>query len=135
MLLCSNVIELLFLSTIFSSDLPKQINMFEFANSIMSEIYKMLFDEVLPQVLEDMKNMMQSSPEDRVRHWFMYKDFTILRIYGFTREPYRLPTFLTPGVFALEYMIQRMHVEEEHFGAFKKSSNIKFPLKVALLFF
>ena len=52
MLLCSNVTELQFLSTIFSSDLPKQINMFEFANSIMSKIYRMLFDAVLPQVLE-----------------------------------------------------------------------------------
>ena len=31
-LLCSNVTELKFLSTLCSSDLPKQINMFEFAN-------------------------------------------------------------------------------------------------------
>ena len=58
--------------------------MFEFANSIMSEIYKMLFDEVLPRVLEEMKSMMKSSPEDRVGDWFLYKDFTVLRIYGFT---------------------------------------------------
>ena len=36
MLLCSNVTELRFLSTMFSSDLPKQINMYEFVNSIMS---------------------------------------------------------------------------------------------------
>ena len=62
----------------------KQINMFEFANSIMSEIYTMMFDEVLPRVLEEMKSMMQSSPEDRVGEWFLYKDFTVLRIYGFT---------------------------------------------------
>ena len=41
MLLCSNVTKLQFLSTMFSTDLPKQINMFEFANSIMSKIYKM----------------------------------------------------------------------------------------------
>ena len=39
MLLCSNVTKLQFLSTMFSSDLPKQINMFEFVNSIMSEMY------------------------------------------------------------------------------------------------
>ena len=38
MLLCSNVTELQFLSTMFSSDFPKQINMFKFANSIMSKI-------------------------------------------------------------------------------------------------
>ena len=104
MLLCSNVTELQFLSTIFSSDLPKQINMFEFANYIMLEIYKMLFDEVLPRVLEEMKSMMQSSPEDRIGDWLLYKDFTVLRIYGFTGEPYRIFVFLTPKVFALEYM-------------------------------
>ena len=53
-----------------------------------------------------------------------------MREYGFTGEPYRLPAFLMPRIFALEYMIQRLHVEEEHFGDFKQSSNIKFPLKV-----
>ena len=58
MLLCSNVSELQFLSTLCSSDFPKQINMFEFANSIMSKIYKMLFDEDLPRVLDEMKCLM-----------------------------------------------------------------------------
>ena len=35
MLLCSNVSELQFLCTMFSLDLPKQINMFEFVNTII----------------------------------------------------------------------------------------------------
>ena len=95
----------------------------------------MLFDEMLPRVLEEMKNMMQFSPEDRVGDWFLYKDFIILRIYCFTGEPYRLPAFLTPKIFALDFMRQRLHSEEEHFGAFKKYSNIKFPLKVGTFIF
>ena len=78
---------------------------------------------------------MQSSPEDRVRDWFLHKDCTVLRIYGFTGEPYKLTAFLTPRVFALVFMRQRLHSEEEHFGAFKKSSNIKFPLKVGPFIF
>ena len=82
-----------------------------------------------------MKSMMQSLPKDRSGDWFLYKDFTVLRIYGFTGEPYRLPSFLTPRVFALEYMRQRVHAEEEHFGDFKKSSNIKSPLKVGSFIF
>ena len=65
----------------------------------------------------------------------MYKYFTVLRVYGFTGEPYRLPAFLTPRIFALEYMRQRLHAKEEHFGAFKKSPNIKFPLKVGSFIF
>ena len=95
----------------------------------------MLFDEALPRVLEEMKCMMQSSPDDRVGDWFLYKDSTVLRIYGFTGEPYKLPAFLTPRIFALEFMRQRLHSEEEHFGAFKKYSNIKFPLKVGPFIF
>ena len=43
MLLCSNVLKLQFLSTMFSPDLPKHINMFEFVNMIMAEIYKNAF--------------------------------------------------------------------------------------------
>ena len=109
--------------------------MFEFANSIMSEVYKMLFDEELPRVLNEMKSLMQSSPEDRIGDWLLQKDSTVLRIYGFTGHPYKLPSFLTPSIFALEFMRQRLQSEEEHFGAFKKSSNIKFPLKVGTFIF
>ena len=89
----------------------------------------------MPRVLEEMNSMMQASPEDRIGDWFLYKDFTVLRVYGFTGDPYRLPAFLTPRIISLEYMRHRLHAEEEHFGAFKKSSNIKFPLKVGSFIF
>ena len=95
MLICSNVTELKFLSTLSSSDLPKQIHLIEFANSIMSEIYRMLFDQEFPLVLDEMKCLMQSSPEGQVGDWFLYRDYTVLRVYGFTGRPYRLPSFLT----------------------------------------
>ena len=119
----------------FSPDLSKQINMFEFVNTIMAEIYKLLFDDVLPRVLEDMRLMLQCSSKDKTRYWFLYKEFTVLRVYGFTGEPYRLPAFLTPRIFTLEFMRQRLNAKEEHFGAFKKYSNVKFPLKVCPFIF
>ena len=56
-------------------------------------------------------------------------------MYGFTGEPYRLPAFLTSRVFALEFMRQRLSIEEEHFEAFKKYSDVKFPLKVGPFIF
>ena len=33
-------------------DYSNKINMFEFVNTIMAEIYKLVFDDVLPRVLE-----------------------------------------------------------------------------------
>ena len=109
--------------------------MFESVNTIMAEIYKLLFDDVLPRMLEEMKLMIESSSKDRIGYWFLYKDFTILRVYGFTGELYRLPTFFTPRIFALEFMRQRLCAEEENFREFKKSSNVKFPIKVGPFIF
>ena len=42
---------------------------------------------------------------------------------------------MTPRIFALEFMRQILLFEEENFGAFKKSSNIKFPFKVGPFIF
>ena len=109
--------------------------MFEFVNTIMVKIYKLLFGDVLPRVLEEMRLMPQSSSEDKTGDWFLYKYFIVLRVYGFTGEPYRLPIFLTPRIFALDFMRQRLCAEEEHFGAFKKYSNVKFSLKVGPFIF
>ena len=85
--------------------------MFEFVNTIMAEIYKMLFDDVLPRVLEDMRIMLQYSSKDKAGYWILHKEFNVLRVYGFTREPYRLPAFLTPRIFALEFMRQRLYAK------------------------
>ena len=79
--------------------------------------------------------MLQSSLEDRIGDWFLYKDFTVLRVYGFSGEPYKLHVFLTPRLFALDFMRKILCAKEENFGAFKKSSNVKFPLKVGPFIF
>ena len=41
-----------------------------------------------------------------------------------------MPTFLTPRIFSLEFIIQKLIVENEHFLSFRNSYEIKFPLKV-----
>ena len=52
---------------------------------------------------------------------------TAIRICGFFRPPYFLPSFLTPIIFSLDLIRQKLVVEKEHFINFKKSSEIKFP--------
>ena len=48
-------------------------------------------------------------------------------MYGFTHEPYIFPSFLTPRVFSLEFIRQKIIVENEHFIIFKNAYKIKFP--------
>ena len=100
----------------------------------MVEVYKMIFNDILPRVLEYMRVMLQSSSEGKTGD-LLHKKLTVIRVYGFTGEPYRLPALLTPRIFALEFMRQRLYAEEEHFRAFKKSSDVKLTLKVGPFIF
>ena len=43
-------------------------------------------------------------------------------------QPYILPAFLTTRVFSLEFVRQRLTIEEEHILSFKKNIDIIFPL-------
>ena len=92
----------------------------KFMNSLMAPVYEVLFQERLSRFLPEMKGMLQSSPKITVRDWFLSEDNTVIRVYGFTRQPYVLPTFLTLRVFAIELIRQRLTVENEHFISFKK---------------
>ena len=76
-----------------------------------------------------MKIYMQHSSE-LVGDWFLYEDYTVLRVYGFMEEPYKLPAFLTKRIFVLEFLRQRLYVESELFLKHKKSSNIKFKFTI-----
>ena len=72
-----------------------------------------------------MKAYLHNSNEP-IGNWFLYKEYIVLRIYGFKEEPYRLPSFLTKMIFALVFLRQRLHVESEIFLKQKKASNMKF---------
>ena len=96
-----------------------------FTDKVMSSIYKSIFGITLPRMIEEMKAYMHNSNEP-VGDWFLYKDFTMLRIYVFEDEPYRLPVFLTKRIFVLEFLRQRLQVESEIFLKHKKASNMKF---------
>ena len=75
----------------------------------MSSIHNNIFGISLPRMTEEMKAYMHNSNEP-VGDWFLYKYFTILRVYGFEDEPYRLPVLLTKSIFVLEFLRQRLQV-------------------------
>ena len=77
-----------------------------------------------------MEEMLEFSPDIRVGDWFLLKEHTIIKVYGFVHEPYILLTFLTPKILALEFIRHKLIMENEHFLSFRKASEIKFTLKV-----
>jgi len=62
------------------------------------------------------------------------QDHTINRVYGFENEPYNLPIFLTPRIFALGYIRQRPISNQFHFSQHKQAITFKLPQKVGDFF-
>jgi len=54
----------------------------------------------------------------------------VIWVYGYQEGPYLLPVFLTPRVFSLEFIRQRIISETEHFLKTHKASNLKFPFMI-----
>ena len=73
-----------------------------------------------------MKETLHFSPDRSIGDWFLL-EHTIIRVYGFTHEPYIFPAFLTPRVFSLELIRKKLIMENEHLISFEKASEIKFP--------
>jgi predicted metal-dependent hydrolase len=74
-----------------------------------------------------MKISLQPNPENRVGDWMLFMHSTVIWVYGYQEGPYLLPVFLTPRVFSLEFIRQRIISETKHFLKMHKASNLKFP--------
>lgn len=98
---------------------------FTFASSVMPAIYKVIFGSLMPKISEDLKLLLQNLV-DLVGDWFYFKDYTVIRVYGFEGEPYKLPRFTTKRLFSFEYLRQRLIVENDNFLKYKKASSMKF---------
>jgi hypothetical protein len=111
----------------FISTECKRITMLIFINKIMSRVYSLIFGTDLPRVLEEMKISLQPNPENRVGDWMLFTHSTVIWVYGYQEGPYLFPVFLTPRVFSIEFIRQRIISETEHFLKTHKASNLKFP--------
>ena len=66
-------------------------------------------------------------PDMRIGDLFLYEDLIVLRVYGFEQEPYKLPNFLTPKVFSMEYTRKRFIYGHIHFIHLKHQRNFLSP--------
>jgi hypothetical protein len=111
----------------FISNECKRITMLILINKIMSRVYNLIFNTNLPRVLEDMKSYLQPNPKNREGDWVLFMHSIVIWVYGCQEPPYLLLIFLTPIVFALDFIRKKIISETEHFLKLCKASNLKFP--------
>jgi hypothetical protein len=115
-----------FLEEEFISIECNRITFLIFINKVMSRVYNLMFNTILPIVVNDMRSYLQPNPKTTMGDWVLFMHSTIIWVYGCHESPYLLPIFLTPKVFSLEFNRHRIISEIEHFLKLHKGSNIKF---------
>lgn len=78
-----------------------------------------------PRISEDIKRIMQLYDQSRTSDWYLYQNFTEIRVYGGELPPYKLPKFLPMRIFPLEYIRQMINAYEMHSVVAKKKSQFR----------
>ena len=82
-----------------------------FLDRIVLSVSK-LFNPKEKRISKDMKAALQ---QEGIGYWFSMQKYSVIRVYGFLAAPFMLLVYLTPSVFALELIRQRISADEEHF--------------------
>ena len=101
-----------------------------FVNEFASRVYFLIFEVNYPRVPQHFQMYFHPHTKNQIGDCFLYHDYTVIRIYGYEEQPYRLLTFLTPKFFSLEVLRQRLHSDELHFSSKKQTSSFKVPITV-----
>ena len=105
-------------------------NLFWYINQFLPLLYTLRHDITPPRVIPEMVQELQETPELATGDWFLYEDHTVIRVYGFSGRPYKLPAFLTLRIFALEYIRQKLACDEQHFIDRKLPKTFRIPTEL-----
>jgi hypothetical protein len=98
---------------------------FTFVGSVMLALHKLIFGSFMPRISEDLKMLLQN-PVEIVGDWFCFENYTVIRVYGFEGEPFRLPRFISRRLFSLVFLRKKLVAENDNFTKHKKASSMKF---------
>ena len=73
------------------------------------------------------------SDQTKAGDWYLYQNYTELRIYGYELAPYKLPKFLPMRIFSLEYIMKMLNADEVHFVSPKNKSQFRIKTKITPL--
>lgn len=80
-------------------------------------VISLLSSRIGPRINEDIRKVLQLSNQVQTRDWYLYQNYTKLRIFECELAPYKLPKFLPMRIFSLEYIRKMLNMDEIHFVA------------------
>jgi hypothetical protein len=83
---------------------PLNVEFSQYVDQFMSKYYQIIYNQDPPRIFPECKKLLQLSPYIRVRYWYVFENYTKIRIYGCQLAPFCLSIFMTPTICFLEYI-------------------------------
>jgi hypothetical protein len=92
----------------------------DFINQFYHPLVSMLGGRPEPWINDEVQRILHLSDNTKIGDWYLYQDYTEIRVYGCELAPYKLPKYLPVKIFALEYIRQIINFDDIHFVSLKK---------------
>ena len=83
-----------------------------------------------PRISEEIKVILHLTEQAKTRDWYLYHNYTEIRVYGCDLAPYKLPKYLPTRIFSLEYIRKMLNSNEIHFVSVKKKSQFRIKTQI-----
>ena len=100
-----NVLSVVFWSSIMRK-WNREYNYADFNDLFLVHVMNLLNKELTPRINEETKRILQLSESCKTGDWYLYKNYTEIRVYGALLAPHKFPRFVTTRIFALEAAVE-----------------------------
>ena len=90
---------------------PNRRGYIRLLNEFMTIAYTIIHDKPLPKIFPKQKDCLQFNDEESIGGWYLFDDYTKIRVYGADVPPYHLSVFPAMQIFSLEYIRQTLKVD------------------------
>lgn len=90
----------------------KEYSYKQFIEMLVHPVLSVLSRRSEPRMSEEIRKFLQLSNQVQIGDWYLYQNYTELKIFGCEIPPYKLPKFLPMRIFALEYIKQMFNMDE-----------------------
>lgn len=116
-----------------TSLITKNSTQFKFSNFIdcfIHPIAQLLSSQNEPRMSIEIKGTLHLNDQVITWDWYLYKNYTEIKVYGYELEPYKLPKYVPMRILSLENIRQMINMDELHFISGKRRSEFKIKARV-----
>ena len=88
-------------------------------------VVSMLGGRPEPRINDEVQRILHLSDQTKTGDWYLYQDYTEIRVYGCELAPYKLPKYFSVRIFSLEYIRQIMNLYDIHFVSLNKKKQLR----------